>query len=377
MHGTDADSLSRANSLEHYASKRKSGKRKRTIITSVIVVVLTCLVGAGIFAKTYLDNIDKRIQVTDPELDNVLAETAEPGDPFYMLLLGVDKDEGRSTDAEYGDSDSNYRSDSIMLVRVDPKNVKVTLVSIHRDTMVDLGVNGTQKINAAYSFGGASYAVEVISNFAGVDISHFAVLDMDGFADVVDQVGGVDVTLPVDVYDPDYTGLNLTAGTHHLDGYTAAMLCRARHAYDNYGDGDLYRAQNQRTVIMEVVKKILAADPVTMANDISAMADCIKTDMSVTELMTLAAQMRNIDVANDVMSGMEPTTSEYVNSTWYELVDEEAWTNMMARVDAGLSPYEDGVSASTSGLAAELSSDDDEVIYDENPFVDNGEESTE
>ena len=150
-----------------------------------------------------------------------------------MLLLGVDKSDERAS--EWGDSTSSFRSDTIILARIDPPAQKVTLVSIPRDTMVDMGSHGEQKINAAYSFGGAAYMVEVVSEFAGVDISHYAEIDFEQFTTIVDTIGGIEVTLPVDVVDEQYANINLSAGTHQIDGATALALCRSRHAYASAG----------------------------------------------------------------------------------------------------------------------------------------------
>mgnify|MGYP000844605555 FL=1 len=350
----DAQHLSRSRAITGYADKRK--KRRRHKVLRITLITISCVVAAlAIAAWAYVSSIDSRLSTgIDSSLRSTLSATSN-GDPFYMLLLGIDKDEDRAEGTEYGSSDSAYRSDSIMLARIDPTNKKVTLVSIHRDTLVDLGENGEQKINAAYSIGGASYATQVIEEFAGVNISHYAEIDMDGMASVVDAVGGVDVDLPIAVKDPNYTGLNLEAGEQHLDGQTAALLCRARHAYDNYGDGDRYRAANQRIVIMAIVEKVLASNPTTIATTVSDLANMVNTDMDVNSIVSLATEMKDINVSTDIMTGMEPTTSTYKNDTWYEICDTDAWKIMMERVDQGLSPTEDGNDDDMeSNTAAEL-----------------------
>ena len=348
---TDARLLSRSGSYAHYSTARKA-RRRHHIVRGVLVTILAVLVSGVVAVAAYVININSRLSNgLDSSLASVLT-TSDSGEPFYMLLLGVDKDSSRESDSEYGSSESAYRSDSIILARIDPQEKKVTLVSIPRDTMVDMGEYGTQKINAAYSIGGASYAVEVVSEFAGVDISHYAEIDMEGMADVVDAVGGVTVNLGVAVYDPDYTGLDLPAGEQTLDGETAALLCRARHAYDSYGGGDYYRAANQRAVIMGVIDKILSSDAGTMVNTVTALADMVTTDMDVSEIVSLATQFRGMDTENDVMTGLAPTESQYIDGAWYEVVDEESWQTMMERVDEGLSPYSSTDEDPTYGIAA-------------------------
>ena len=207
----------------------------------------------------------------------------------------------------------------------------------------------------------------MVSEFAGVDISHYAEANLDSFASVVDQVGGVTVNLPTPVHDPNYTGLELEAGEQTLDGHTAALLCRCRHGYDAYGDGDLYRAANQRMVIAAVVQKVLQSDPATIASTITTMADSVTTDMTVADILDLANQMKTLNVDTDIMTGMEPTTSSYFNSTWYEICNVSSWQKMMTRVDQGLSPYEDNSQDATVGVAGSIGNGSDQDDTSEDP----------
>ena len=324
-----------------------------------LIGLLVTIAAFAAFAIPYVIRVNSNLHDEERITEDLrealtINEEREPGDPFYMLLMGIDRDEGRTESTEYGADDSNYRSDSIMLVRVDPKTPSVSLVSIHRDTWVELGDYGMQKINAAFTFGGPAYMVEEVEKLAGVEISHYAEVDMDGFAAIVNQLGGITVNLGVDVYDPYYTGLDLKAGEQELNGWTAALLCRARHAYDSYGDGDVYRAANQRAVISAIVKKILKSNPVTMASTVETLSHYVNTDMDVTEIIDLALQFRKLDVDNYVWSGMCPTAGYYDESlgVWYEELQEEEWDEMMERVKAGLPPLADDAEDQTAGIAA-------------------------
>lgn len=339
--------------VARYRGAEKSRQRKMGIRVALIAVLIMAL-SIAVAASIYVSNINARLSanVTDDLRDQLVEST--PGSPFYLLLLGVDKDQGRVEDTEnYGEDQHAYRSDSIMLCRIDPKNVKVTMVSIHRDTLIDMDNYGEQKINAAYAFGGAAYATKIVSEFADVPISHYAEVDLDRFIAIVDQVGGVTVTLPVPVYDPEYTELDLPAGKQTLNGREAALLCRCRHGYDAYGDGDRFRAANQRMVFSEVIKKVLKSDPATIATTVSTMADSVTTDMSVEYILDLAMQMQSLDVETDISTGMEPTDGALIDGTWYEICLVSEWQKMMTRVDKGLPPYdeEDGEYDSTAGIA--------------------------
>lgn len=360
----NAPRYSRAKGAGDYVEKRRRRGRHH-VLRTVLIAVLAVIVSGGVAVAAYIHHINSTINAgVDSKLRQALVETKDPGDPFYMLLLGIDKDESRAESSEYGKDYSAYRTDTIILARVDPRNKKVTLISIPRDTMIDMGSHGTQKINAAYSFGGAAYATEVVSEFAGVSISHYAEIDMDGFADIVDAIGGVTVNLPVAVKDPKYTGLDLPAGKQKLDGKTAALLGRARHAYDSYGGGDFYRAANQRMLIGAVIKKVMGSGAGTIVSTVNTLAGYVTTDMTVSSITQLATSFAGIDVDKDIYSGQCPTTSEYKNSTWYEVCNTDEWEKIMKRVDKGLPPYDSStqsldITAGVAGSVGVSTSDSD------------------
>ena len=224
-----------------------------------------------------------------------------------------------------------------MLMRVDPQGKKVSLVSLMRDTMVNMGANGTQKLNSAYSLGGAEYTVKVVSEMAGVPISHYAEIDFDGFRDIVNALGGIEVNVPVEINDPEAGGY-LAAGEQTLDGDQALILCRSRHTYDNIGTGkgDEYRAANQRMVIGAIAQKVLSSDLPTMMSTVEALSKHVVTDMSVTDILTLANNMRGMDMSADFYTAVNPTTSQMIDDIWWEVMDEAAWRTMLSRIDQGL-----------------------------------------
>lgn len=342
----------RAEGADSYAARRRK-RRRRSVLRTVLVLLLVAFVGVGTAAAAYIIRINDAFHadVTD-EIRAQLTDPVEPQDPFYMLLLGVDKSQGRA--GEWGDSTANFRSDTIILARIDAPAQKVTLVSIPRDTLVDMGSNGERKINDAYSIGGGAYMMEVVEAFSGVDITAYAEVDFEQFTSIVDTIGGVEVTLPVAVKD-ELAAVDLPEGTQVINGTQALGLCRARHAYDEYGGGDFYRAANQRMVIGAIIKKVLTLDPVSMVNAVSSMAESVTVyPLTVTDIVSLAMQFQNFDVDTGFYSGQTPTISEYTNNIWYELPDEAGWSEMMERVDAGLPPYSDESQDFTSGVAGSI-----------------------
>ena len=322
------------------AGARRAGRRAVTpkrvvacLLAAILAfsVLITVRLGSGISLETRA------------ALSPVL-----PGQPFYMLLVGTDKSEERVEDGSTG---GTFRTDSIILARVDPIAAKLTLVSIQRDTLVDLGGDyGKQKINAAYTYGGAPLLIDAVSELAGVKISHYAEIDFDSFTSVVDTLGGIDVNVPIDI-DDDLADVHLSAGEQTIDGAEALGLCRARHAYDQYGSGDYYRTSNQRMVLGAILKKALSGNPLLLFAVLNTASESVSTDLTGIELMLLGARFVGFDMSTNLYSGLEPTSGVYEGGVWYEKVNEEAWKTMMSRVDQGLAPYADESEDPTAGLA--------------------------
>ena len=340
LSAAEVNPYSRSAAGDDYAYDRRRKKRRRIALGVLAVVLAVALGGIGM-AFAYIGKIESQLNVgVTEEVQQALEKPAEyDGGTFYMLLLGTDKSKERDAANEYGDS---YRSDSMILTRVDPQNKKVTMVSLHRDTEIEIDGYGTQKLNASYAIDGPAGAIRAVSQMAGVPISHYAEINFDGFKDVVDALGGVEVDVPMEIND-DMAGGHVDAGPQTLSGEQALILCRARHAYDEYGDGDRYRAANQRLVLAAIAKKILSSDVTTIANTVETISQYVTTDFKIGDILALANSLKDIDPATDIYSAMEPTESEYRNDTWYEKLDKQAWTTMMNRVKQGLPPTEEDV----------------------------------
>lgn len=246
-----------------------------------------------------------------------------PGMPYYVLTLGSDAREW----------DETSRTDSMMLMRVDLIGGKLTMVSIPRDTMVQIDGYGTSKINAAYAYGGAGGAVRAVSELTHVPINHVAVIHFEELVGLIDYLGGVTVNVPVDVYDPEYSGLVLSAGTQTMDGETALAWARARHGYE---DGDIQRQASQRILLTAIMNRILSLSPSEMPNALKQMGGLVGTDMRCYNLVPLLVRFK---LANPtVYSCALPTTSEYVDGLWYEILDESAASKLMQVVNSGGDP---------------------------------------
>jgi len=277
-------------STSSYVAKNPSGGKntKRTVGIVIGVILAVLLVGAGVAFAYFNGIIGKMNKGVDDNARAALVQTDMAKEPFYVLLLGTDKSQQREDD---NDLDGSYRTDSMMLARIDPVSKKVTMVSIPRDTLVDLGEFGYQRINAAYTCGGPALAIKAVSQLAGVNISHYAEIDFDGFAAMVDALGGVEVDVPVDI-DDWAAGGSVSAGLHTLSGEEALILCRSRATYADSAAPDLMRAANQRLVLSAIAHKLLASDIATIAATVSAMSEYVTTDLALNDIIGLAQVMQ-------------------------------------------------------------------------------------
>lgn len=347
LQATDASRYSRKTAGDQYSTRVKKQRSLKTkiIIAFVAIIAILAIAFGGraiAFIKEVSENLARGIS---SEVRAVLVDTQYSDDPFYMVICGIDKAGWREDDPDFGGS---FRTDTMMLVRVDPKAKKVVLVSLMRDIRVNLGEYGDHKLNEAYVVGGPECTIEAISNLAGVPISHYAEIDLDGFEAVVDALGGVEVNVPIEIDDPEAGG-HLDAGLQTLTGEQALILCRSRHAYDEYGPGDKYRASNQRAVLSAVLQKLLSSDILTIADTVTTLSEYVSTDLSVSDIVGYAQVMRGIDASNDIYTITLPTGSIYIDDAWYEYVKMPEWTEMMTRINDGLPPLAENVTDEDTG----------------------------
>lgn len=307
--------------------RKKHGKAKKVILIVLAVIVVLC-VAVGAAAALYMNSISDSMKMDSEqqsELDTVLSESTVQ-EPYYVLLLG--------SDARANDTAS--RSDTMILVRVDANVGKATLVSIPRDTKVEIEGHGTQKINAAYAFGGPAGAVEAVEKMSGIEISHYAEIHFDELEKAVDQLGGIWVDVPEsnDQTGASNTGVELNAGMQRLNGEQALAFARERYGYN---EGDFQRAENQRILVQALADTILSLPPTDLPGAVQSLANCISTDYSLNELIELAQTFQSAEHYY-FYSAMVPSTTQTIDGVSYTITLEDEWANMMQMVDTGQDP---------------------------------------
>ena len=350
--GNPSSTSQYSRSNPNYQKKNRKGSRGKKIAIAVVLAVLVVFVGAGTAAALWVNSVNDTLtkgQKSATELDeinDVLVKTTSFGEPFYMMLIG--------SDARADDESMGARSDTNIVVRVDPTTNSATLVSIPRDTMINIDGYGYCKFNAAYSYGGAALAIKEASELLGVNISHYAEVDFDSLIGLVDTVGGVDVTVDQRINDPDADGsvigqkkIIIEAGEQHMDGETALVFARSR----AYADGDFTRTENQRKLIAALAEKILSMPLAKLPGIVQTAAGSITTDMSVTDLYSLATQFQDGGELS-MTSCMVPSITGMYKSASYVFCDENALASMMQTIEAGGDASE--ITGSTSKLAQQL-----------------------
>ncbi|MDO5401635.1 MAG: LCP family protein [Eubacteriales bacterium] len=204
----------------------------------------------------------------------------EPGKTVNLLLIGQDRLPG----------ERRARSDSIILCTFRTGTGELILTSFLRDLYVSIPGNGSNRINAAYTFGGIPLLTDTLRENFAVEVDGSIEVDFSQFAQIIDVLGGVELELRQDEAEVINleTGSALTAGTHVLSGSQALSYSRIRRLD---ADGDFSRTQRQRKVLEQLLESYRDANLVTVAKVLKGILPMITTDLSTRELLSLALEL--------------------------------------------------------------------------------------
>ncbi len=301
--------------------RRKHPLRHRVAVGfTVLLATLVVVAGAGVaYAAIQNGRLDKISGLNRKRGDQDAAIAKVPkGEPVNILVVGNDsrafaKDAREKKQFGSKDVGESQRSDTMMVMRLDPKADRASILSIARDLWVDLEGGGKGRINEAFGAKGDATKADpdrlirtIRSNF-GITVNHYIEIDFAGFRQVVSAIGGVDVYFPFPARDKE-SGLDVgKTGCVRLDGRQALSYVRSRNyefkgekGWQFDGTGDIGRIQRQQDFIKRVVRKAVAdglTNPVKGAKLIEAGIDNVKVDGSfgVNEMKKLASQLRDVD----------------------------------------------------------------------------------
>jgi LCP family protein required for cell wall assembly len=272
-----------------------------------VVVLGAAAMTVGNLAQSF-DAVEKIPQAfpTEEALRPPVA-TGKAASALNFLLLGSDTRGATSSSiANIG----GQRSDTIVVVHVPADREHLSVMSIPRDSWLEIPGHGEAKVNAALSLGGVPLAVQTVEGVIGARIDHVAVVDFVGFRAVTDALGGVDIDNPIAFDSYHLKGHSFGQGVQHLNGEQALAFVRERYAFS---DGDFQRVRNQQLLISALLSglmhKSVLANPVTMSAVINAVQPHVAVDdgLTSTSLAALGAELSSLR-ADDVTFFTIPTS---------------------------------------------------------------------
>jgi LCP family protein required for cell wall assembly len=302
--------------------RRRFSRGQRWIIwiLSLLVVAAAALVGMVVFADFQMNDAGPVPSLAD-------------GDGVY-LIVGTDSRENLPDDLEgnFGDF-AGARADVIILAQV--ANGRRQLLSIPRDLKVDIPGHGTNKVNAAYAFGGPDLLVETVALATGITANHYLEVEFGGFAGIVDALGGIELDFPYPARDAK-SGLNVDAGTQTVDGATALAYARSRSyeelqdgSWVSQGGGDIARTARQRDVLLVIIEK--ASSPSGLLRSplvITAVGSHLTADSDLT-LFNLAGTGWAMRSAGETDAVTLPVTGSNEDGVSYLVRQDPAATNVV------------------------------------------------
>lgn len=270
----------------------KNKPKKKHYFRNILIIILLIILGLG--AKVYYDahNAVNNMQVGS---DKGVSEKVKQGKPISILILGVD-------DGALDRGDTGGRSDTMMVMVLNPKDKQTTLVSLERDSYVTIAGEGIKsKLNSAYAYGGAKTAIKTVEDLLGIPIDYYTTINMGGLEKLTDAVGGVDVKSNLDF---SYDGYKFVKGENHLDnGKEALAFVRMR--YDD-PEGDYGRQRRQRAVVEALMKKMSSPSSIVHYKDIlDELSSNAKTDMNFPTMKKVLVKYKDCfsNVKSDYLHG--------------------------------------------------------------------------
>ena len=324
--------------------QRPRRRRKGCLITSLVVLLLVCIIGVlTITTAQRVLAFGSAISTQSPL--STQTSYMGTGDRVNLLVMG------------FGGSghDGAYLTDSMVVMSLLPQSHHTTLISVPRDLWVQIppGSGQYHKINAAYEYGsnnnakpadGGNAAAAKVSLVTGLDVKYWLTINFQGFREFIDSIGGIDVYVPDSFtanypanddpnINPNWIKVHFSKGMQHMNGETAIRYARARYVLDNPAEGsDFARSARQQIMIKAALSKVkqMSTWP-SLYNALNALQHTIYTNMSLADLMQFALKMdltnaHRVGLSNQnvLASGTAPD-GEYIlkpaNGNWQAIVD--------------------------------------------------------
>ncbi len=223
---------------------------------------------------------------------------------FTILLMGLDR--------RPGETGLSYRTDTMMLVSLDPETGSLGILSIPRDLFVEIPQYGLQRVNSAMVLGeiqqvnyGPTLAMQTVQYNLGIRVHNYIAVDFQAVIDIINLIGGIEINVPYRIEDYEYPDMNfgydpliLNAGLQHMDGETALKFARTRH-----GDSDFQRARRQQMVIFALRDQILNTEMlpqlvIQSPSLLRSFSSNVYTDLTLDQMLQLAMTLKDVSMEN-------------------------------------------------------------------------------
>ena len=306
---------------------RRPGRGWRIALLSVLAIFLVLTLATGGLALWVRHSIASGMEfIADPFAgiptrapQQKVAAGEEPA--VNILVLGTDSRTSASDPSQW--KEGAQRTDAIMIVQVSGDRKTVSVMSIPRDSWVEIPGHGQGKINAAYSYGGPSLTIHTVENLTGIHIDHFAVANFESFVALTDEIGGVRVNLKT---PQTLAGKELGAGAQVLDGQQALAYTRERSSLPN---GDFDRVKRQQTWMRSIVSRVLTngtlSSPTALYSFLKTASRTVAVDESFTlnQMQSLALETRHLH-SNDIAFMTVPTAGTGTSADGQSIVTLDA-----------------------------------------------------
>lgn len=327
---------------KHEAANNMPHKKKRRtlILLLALLALLALIIGFTVWFLTNRPNQNAVGKPVDEEQQEQPDETPDDvQDPDDVPEDEDRPDNGENTDEEKVMKDGvytillagtfdDYNTDTMMLCRVDANTNQVNMVSINRDSQLNTKINN-KRINCRYGYDGIEDMCQCVTDLTGVPVNYYVVINGNSFEEMIDLIGGVEYTVPYDMYhgdtDPN-SHIDLKAGTYTLTGKQAQQFVRFRSTSEN----DFGRVNRQKDFLVEVLRQVKAKFTLAQVKDyINIFNENVETNMNVQNMVWFYLNVLNeMDFSTDIITDTLP----YDHTGYYTYVYSDGRTSTAAYV---------------------------------------------
>ncbi|GGH74158.1 transcriptional regulator LytR [Compostibacillus humi] len=299
--------------------EKKRNKKRKWVRWLLGIVFALFLIAGGVAAYVWTQlgsTIETMHNPFEPAKQKEVDERFKKKDSINMLLLGVDEREG-----------DRGRSDTMILLSLNPNTDSMLMMSIPRDTYVNIPGRGMDKINHAYAFGGVDLSVQTVEETFDIPIHVYGRVNMEGFQKGIDAIGGVTVQ---NEFEFSQGGHNFPVGEIHLDGKEALEYIRMR---KNDPQGDFGRNERQRAVIAAAIDEAASFTSITKFADIlEILGTTAQTNLDMKKIQTLFTDY--LSTRKNIKQIKIEGSGQKINGIYYYVVPDEEFSRVTSEIKA-------------------------------------------